>query len=272
MRWVWRCVLVAAASALAPWLSRPVLGENLLGQVAVVTGGGRGLGRGIAQALGEAGATVFITGRTEAPLLESCRLISPPGRCIPKIVDSANDSSLEEFFAGVSRETNGELDILVNNAYSAVGYWGKNRLLGKPFWEAPMQLFDAVFDVGVRSHYKATVLAVPMMQKRGRGLIVNSNSPGCVMYAINVAYGMGKCAIDKMSSVRSHPAVSVSQPPSSTYGSSVVPFVVGGTNFMGLRWGRTLRLRLILRALLLCPSVQLLSRTWQWSSPPKAST
>jgi dehydrogenase/reductase SDR family protein 1 len=205
MRWVWRCVLVAAASALAPWLSRPVLGENLLGQVAVVTGGGRGLGRGIAQALGEAGATVFITGRTEAPLLESCRLISPPGRCIPKIVDSANDSSLEEFFAGVSRETNGELDILVNNAYSAVGYWGKNRLLGKLFWEAPMQLFDAVFDVGVRSHYKATVLAVPMMQKRGRGLIVNSNSPGCVMYAINVAYGMGKCAIDKMSSVRSHP-------------------------------------------------------------------
>jgi len=47
--------------------------------------------------------------------------------------------------------------------------------------------------------FQATMLAVPMMQKGGRGLVVNSNSPGCVLYAVNVAYGMGKCAIDKMS-------------------------------------------------------------------------
>lgn len=90
------------------------------------------------------------------------------------------------------------MDILVNNAYSAISYWGKNQLMGKPFWEAPMRLFDEVHKVGVRSHYKASVLAVRLMRIRRTGLIVNVNSPGCAVYALNVPYGMGKCAIDKM--------------------------------------------------------------------------
>ncbi|CAE8696512.1 unnamed protein product [Polarella glacialis] len=129
---------------------------------------------------------------------EACAAVPGPGRCIAKVVDSSNDTSLESFFAEVFNETHGRLDILVNNAYSAIAYWRKEELLGKPFWEQPMQLFDEVFQVGVRSHYKAATLAVPMMQKRKKGLIVNTNSLGCVLYAANVPYGMGKCAIDKM--------------------------------------------------------------------------
>ena len=60
-----------------------------------------------------------------------------------------------------------------------------------------MGLYDAVTNVGVRSHYKATLLGLPLLRKsRTRGLIVNSNSAACLMYALNVPYGMGKCAID----------------------------------------------------------------------------
>ena len=60
-------------------------------------------------------------------------------------------------------------------------------------------MYDAVTNVGVRSHYKATLLGLPLLRKsRTRGLIVNSNSAACLMYALNVPYGMGKCAIDKM--------------------------------------------------------------------------
>ena len=100
-----------------------------------------------------------------------------------QVVDSADDASLERFFAklGAAHE---RLDILVNNAYSGVGYWRKHQLLGKPFWEAGMGLFDAVHSVGVRSHYKATLLAMPMLRRQaagGRGLIVNTNSAGCLV-------------------------------------------------------------------------------------------
>lgn len=57
------------------------------------------------------------------------------------------------------------------------GWWGKRNMLGKPFWEQGIELYDAVHNVGVRSHYKATLLALPMLRKaKSRGLIVNTNS------------------------------------------------------------------------------------------------
>ena len=57
-----------------------------------------------------------------------------------------------------------------------------------------MGLYDAVNSVGVRSHYKATLLALPMLRKAsGRGLIVNTNSAGCLFYLLNVPYGIGEC-------------------------------------------------------------------------------
>ena len=88
----------------------------------------------------------------------------------------------------------------LEHRYSALGYWRRRELLGKPFWETDVELYDAVHDVGVRSHYRASVLAVRIMRNQARGgVIVNTNSPGCLLYSMNVPYGMGKCAIDKMS-------------------------------------------------------------------------
>ena len=197
----WR---VAAAAIVVAWyisdnLFAPELETDLVGRIAVVTGGSRGSGRGFAMGLVEAGATVYITGRDRVSLEDACGLLTGPGKCIPKVVDSADDASLDKFFFNLANETAGKLDILVNNAYSAVGYVGKHKLLGKPFWEQGMGLYDAVHAVGVRSHYKAVLLAMPLLKKAERGLIVNTNSPGCLVYSICVAYGMGKCSVDKMS-------------------------------------------------------------------------
>ena len=137
---------------------------------------------------------MYVTGRTA-----SCAdAAGGPGRCVAVVLDSAVDRDVEAFFARVGREE-GRIDVLVNNAYSAVGLWRREQLLGKPFWQSGMGLFDAVHSVGVRAHYLATVLAVPLLrQSARRALIVNTNSGGCLFYIFNVPYGMGKCAVDKM--------------------------------------------------------------------------
>lgn len=185
--------LIAVAAAVWWANSSCKLVPDLSGRIAVVTGGSRGLGRGIAMGLAEAGATVYITGRTQESLDEACVAIG--NSCHARVVDSVEDTDLDLFFRELARE-HGRIDILVNNAFSGLQHSRREKLLGKPFWEAPMRLFDSIFEVGVRSHYYATRLAVPLM-KNG-GLILNSNSPGCIIYGISVPYGMGKCAIDKM--------------------------------------------------------------------------
>lgn len=192
-------MVVFLAWCFSPAVFAPQLAPDLRGQIAVITGGSRGVGRGFAFGLSEAGATVYITGRNQTSLNEACAIAPGPGKCIPRVLDNGDDASLEAFFGDVTKETDGRLDILVNNAYSAVAYWDRNDLMGKPFWSAPMELFDQVHNIGVRSHYLATRLAVPIMLKGGRpGLVVNTNSPGCMSYVFNVPYGMGKCSIDKM--------------------------------------------------------------------------
>lgn len=173
---------------------------DLSGRVALVTGGSRGSGRGFVHGLLEANATVYVTGRAESSLKETCKSSKRPDLCNIKIVDSSNDTSLEQLFDDILSQEN-RLDILVNNAYAGLSYWRKRELLGKPFWESDVDLYDAVHDVGVRSHFKSSVLATRVMRKQNKGgLIVNTNSPGCLLYGINVAYGMGKCAVDKMTS------------------------------------------------------------------------
>ena len=72
--------------------------------------------------------------------------------------------------------------------------------LGKPFWELPIDAWDEVIDIGVRSHYVAARFGVPMMLEQRSGLIVNISSSGAVQYAHTVSYGVGKAALDRMSS------------------------------------------------------------------------
>ncbi|KAL5016955.1 hypothetical protein ScPMuIL_006544 [Solemya velum] len=176
----------------------------LAGKVALVTGATRGIGKGIAAQLGEAGALVYITGRTlkstpdsSGSLAETASLIEERGgTCIPVGCDHSDDQDVKKLFDQIAREQDGQLDLLVNNAYSGVGRITES--LGKKFWELPTTTWDEINRVGLRNHYICTVYAARMMVPRRTGLIVNISSGGGLRYLFNVAYGVGKEACDRM--------------------------------------------------------------------------
>lgn len=159
--------------------------------VAVVTGAGRGAGRGIAEELGAAGWRVYLTGRTIAAAdADAVTALGGEGIAVP--TDHADDASVAALFARVAEE-NEALHLLVNNAALI-----SDRLTDPaPFWEKPMDLAD-VLDVGLRSAYVASWHAAPLMVRAGRALIAFTSSPGSVCYMHGPAYGAQKAGVDKM--------------------------------------------------------------------------
>lgn len=175
--------------------------------VAVVTGASRGIGKGIALELGAAGATVYVTGRSVQPgrlpgtvSATAAEIDEFGGHGVAVPCDHRRDEDTATLFERVTYEQ-GRLDILVNNVYDAPG---SARYLGRPFWEVPAEGWDHHFEVGVRSHYVASVLAAPLLMKAPRGLIVNVSSPGAIGYTHNVAYGVAKAALDRMTADMAH--------------------------------------------------------------------
>lgn len=178
----------------------------LSGRVAVVTGASRGIGKGIALELGAAGATVYITGRTASPgrlpgtLPQTAEEISELGGVgVPYVCDHRDDDAVRGLFEKIRAE-HGRLDVLVNNVYNAPA---SSRWLGRPFWEVPPEAWDESFDIGVRSHYVASVFAAPALIESG-GLIVNISSPGAEHFTHNAVYGVAKCAVDRLTADMAH--------------------------------------------------------------------
>ncbi|MDB9314685.1 SDR family NAD(P)-dependent oxidoreductase [Spirulina sp. CS-785/01] len=182
--------------------------KQLQGKVALVTGATRGLGKGIAIGLGEAGATVYITGRSletssavaqniTGTLSETQQAVEDAGGvCIPVQVDHSDDQQIEALFAQIDRDQEGQLDILVNNVFS--GVQALANAYGDPFWKHDPQLWDAVNHVGLRSHYVSSILAARLMSQRENGLICTLSSWGGLSYIFGVAYGAGKAACDRL--------------------------------------------------------------------------
>lgn len=170
-------------------------------KVAVVTGASRGAGKGIAEALGATGATVYVTGRTveegAAPLPGTVAataeaVTAAGGQGIAVACDHSDDAQVKALFDRV-REEQGHLDILVNNATTI-----HDALVDSgPFWEKPLELTE-IWNVGMRSHYVASWYAAPLLLKSEAGLIVNTSSFGGRIYMHGPAYGAGKAAVDKM--------------------------------------------------------------------------
>src|SRR4029077_14156615 len=189
------------------------MSHRLKGQVAVVTGASRGIGKGIALGLGKAGATVYVTGRSHQKdesrwpgtiSATAQELTSLGGHGIPVRCDHRNDSEVEAVFKRVQDEQN-HLDILVNNATS-FGETPNSRGYDpeEPFWTLPVSQWDEMFDVGLRSYYVASQFATQMMIHRQKGMIINISSGGATQYAGNVAYGVGKAGVDKLSADIAH--------------------------------------------------------------------
>jgi dehydrogenase/reductase SDR family protein 1 len=183
--------------------------SSLDGVVAIVTGGSRGIGKGCALELGAAGATVYVTGRTleeggnRLPGTISSTAAEVDeigGRGIAVQCDHRDDAQVEALFDRVRNDRDGRLDVLVNNAFLIP----KELTSGKPFWELPFSNWDDMIDVGTRSAYVASALAARLMLPKKSGLIVNISSSGAEKYAWHVAYGVGKCALDRLTADTAH--------------------------------------------------------------------
>jgi NAD(P)-dependent dehydrogenase (short-subunit alcohol dehydrogenase family) len=166
------------------------------GQVALVTGASRGLGRGIAVALGQAGATVYVTGRSATE--ETARLVDASGgKGVAAPCDHRDDDAVADVFARIESEAGG-LDLLVNNATAVPDL--SVLFSDEPFWRVPVSHWDDLTTVGLRSHFVAAAYAARIMVGRGRGLIVNISSAGAGTKIGIVPYGVAKAALDHMTS------------------------------------------------------------------------
>jgi NAD(P)-dependent dehydrogenase (short-subunit alcohol dehydrogenase family) len=167
-------------------------------KVAVITGGSRGIGRGVAEHLASAGATVYVTGRT----VHDAQL---PKGCIPVTCDHTNDDQVAAVFGRVSSEQ-GRLHVLVNNVWGGYERMVDNGQFtwGLPFWEQPLWRWDAMFSAGVRAHYVASTFAARTMVAQRSGLIVNISFRAAQKHIANVAYGVSKAATDKLTIDTAH--------------------------------------------------------------------
>ena len=167
--------------------------QKLNGKVALVTGASRGVGKGIALELVEAGATVYITGRS----VEDMQYLSGKGSAIE--CDHRNDEQVQAAFRRIADEQ-GRLDILVNNVWGGYENMLENGEFtwSRPFWQQPLWRWDAMFQAGVRAHYLASQLASQMMVAQHSGLIVNISFWAAQKHIGNVAYGVSKAATDKL--------------------------------------------------------------------------
>jgi dehydrogenase/reductase SDR family protein 1 len=183
---------------------------NLKGRVALVTGASRGVGKGIALGLGEAGATVYITGRTveagraavnlPGTLYQTAQEVEQAGgKCIPIRCDHRDDEQVRAVIERIRAEQ-GRLDILVNNVWGGYEHFnnGTEFWEEKGFWTLPLNRWDTMFQAGVRAHYIASVLAAPLMIAQRSGLMVNISFFAAQRNDMGTAYGAAKAADDQM--------------------------------------------------------------------------
>lgn len=159
-------------------------------KVALVTGGGKGLGEAMAYALAGAGAHVVVAGKTFANVERVAREISAMGRRSLAIeVEVRDKQQVEKMVAQVVKEF-GRLDILINNAGFADV---------KPITEFPLELWEYIMDVNAKGTFLCSQEAAKVMLKQKKGKIINISSlQGSVGRPKDPAYAASKAAVNLM--------------------------------------------------------------------------
>ncbi len=161
---------------------------DLSGKVALVTGASRGVGRGVAEVLGECGATVYVSARsthadpTSGDPEQTIEAVAEEitrrgGAGVPVRCDHGSDADIERLFEQIESEQ-GRLDLLVNNV---VG-WGEEfaaetggddlERRTAPMWERAVANWDGNMHVGLRSHFLACRAGIPLMLGRPQAMVV----------------------------------------------------------------------------------------------------
>lgn len=166
---------------------------NILeGQVAIVTGGGRGIGRAIALALATAGARVAVTARSTDQLVQTVQQIEQSGgHALSFPVDVTDSQGVRQMVTQVEEKL-GPVDLLVNNAGTA-GQSGPIRATDAEIWWR-------VLDVNLRGPFLCAQAVLPGMTTRRRGRIVNISSGASLGPWPHVsAYAISKAALNRFS-------------------------------------------------------------------------
>ncbi len=164
--------------------------KRLEGKIALVTGGGSGIGRGLALALAAEGARVAVCGRRQAPLEETVRLVEAAGgTALSVLADVSREADVERFFQSVL-DAWGRVDIVINNA--GIGGYTTTYALDAGTW-------DRVMAVNLRGPALVTSRALPLMRAQRSGHIINiSSESGLNYYEGDAVYGLSKHALNDL--------------------------------------------------------------------------
>lgn len=192
----------------------------LRARVAVVAGATRGAGRGIAAALGEAGATVICTGRSSRTralesdydrpetIEETAELVTRlGGKGIAAVVDHL-DSEQVRMLAGQIREDHGHIDILVNDIWGAELLKGGPADWNTPIWKLDLQKGLRILHLAIDTHLITSHHFLPLLIDRPGGLLVEVTD-GTVdynasRYRLSVFYDLAKTAVNRLAFSQGH--------------------------------------------------------------------
>jgi NAD(P)-dependent dehydrogenase (short-subunit alcohol dehydrogenase family) len=187
--------------------------SSLAGKVALVAGGTRGAGRGIAVQLGAAGATVYVTGRTTRAersemnrpetIEETAELVDAAGgRGIAVQVDHLVPERVRDLVARIDREQ-GALHVLVNDIFGATTMeWDK------PVWECDLDNGLHLLRLSVDTHAITSHFALPLLIRNPGGLVVEvtdgTDEYNATNYRVSFFYDLAKAAVNRMAFALAH--------------------------------------------------------------------
>ena len=197
------------------WSPNP---DALRGRVAVVAGATRGAGRGIAAALGEAGATVYCTGRTarskrseyDRPetIEETAELVTQLGGVGIAVEADHLDSNQVEFLAARIRKDHGHIDVLVNDIWGAEKLKGGPSEWNKPIWEVDLETGLRILRLAIDTHLITSYHLLPLLVAGPGGLLVEVTDGtakyNATHYRISVYYDLAKVAVSRLAFSQGH--------------------------------------------------------------------